>query len=147
MFLFPFLVLAALCLALMSVVFPVSAVRSLARAGRRVEEGKSWSEALELGPLVHLSVIALIAAFVVYGHALSSYGPSLFPEDTCFVRAGIQAPPVSHDAFPLSTVCPSAYEPGGVEIVPSWTNPTILALVAVAAVILAAAYVVHLRRT
>ncbi|MCK9871777.1 hypothetical protein AB0M72_18665 [Nocardiopsis dassonvillei] len=147
MFLFPFSLLAFLCLIVMCVVFPVSATRSLVRAGRRVEEGKAWSEAVELGPLIHLSAIAFTAAFVVYGRAHLYYAPSLFPEDTCFLRANTQAPPVSHDAFPLSTVCPSAYEPGGVEIVPAWTNPTIAALVAVAAVILAAAYAVHLRRT
>ncbi len=145
MFLFPFSLLAVLCLIVMCVVFPISAVRSLRRVRHRVEGGKSWPEALELGPLIQLSAIAFVAAFVVYGRAHLYYAPSLFPEDTCFVREGIQAPPVSHDAFPLSTVCPSA-GPGGLEIVPAWTNPAIAALVAVAAVILAAAYTVHLRR-
>ncbi|MFD6950888.1 hypothetical protein A6A08_19290 [Nocardiopsis sp. TSRI0078] len=76
------------------------------------------------------------------------YAPSLFPEDTCFARACIQEAPVSHDAFPLSTVCPSSpHGSAGLELVPLWVNPTITALVVVSAVILAAVYAVHLRRT
>ncbi|MES0832268.1 hypothetical protein [Nocardiopsis tropica] len=144
---FPLLIPAVQCLILMSVMFLVSGISSLKRTGRRVEEGASWAEAVEPGPLIHVAAIALLAALVVQLRALMYYGPSFFPEDTCILHANIQAPPSSHDAFPISTVCPYGLDPGGVEIVPAWTNPTIAVLVAAAAVILAAAYAVHRRRT
>ncbi|MFE3069934.1 hypothetical protein [Streptomyces sp. NPDC059247] len=60
------------------------------------------------------------------GGALHLYGmsylPFLFPEDACWFGAGVKAYPDSSGTLPVSLVC------RGVEIVPWWVNPGLLAL-------------------
>ena len=83
-------------------------------------------------PLALVAGLATTTAFLVFSHADLMYSPGMYGDKTCFARMGVSAHPESHSYFPLSTVC------SGVEIVPTWVNPTLVALLTLAAVTLAA---------
>ncbi|MET8180231.1 hypothetical protein [Streptomyces sp. NPDC005336] len=52
---------------------------------------------------------------------------------------GVRGFPVSHRAFPLSTVCPGGSAGEGQEIVPPWLNPVVIALLVISAAVAVAA--------
>ncbi|WP_190024573.1 hypothetical protein [Streptomyces hiroshimensis] len=94
-------------------------------------------------PLALVSLAALSSAFLIFSYAEGTYSPGLWGDKTCMFTMGDRDHPDSSSLFPLSTVC------NGVEIVPAWVNPTLVALTALAAATLVAvpfAYVVR-RRT
>ncbi|MDT0434370.1 MULTISPECIES: hypothetical protein [Streptomyces] len=105
-------------------------------AVRRVREG-GRPRLASPRPLALVSGCAAAVALLAYSHADLMYSPGLFPEGTCLLRAGYKVGPQAHSAFPLSTVCE------GVEIVPTWVNPTVTALLALAAVTLLAVPFAH----
>ncbi|MGW1249706.1 hypothetical protein [Streptomyces sp. NPDC002535] len=65
--------------------------------------------------------LAYLAGGAVHLYGLS-YMPFLFPEDACWFGVGIKAYPDSSSALPVSLVC------HGIEVVPWWVNPGLLAL-------------------
>lgn len=90
------------------------AVRRLREGGRpRLESPK---------PLALVTGFAATSAFLIFSHADFLYSPGMYGDKICMARMGVRAYPESHSYFPLSTVC------SGVEIVPPWVNPAVVAL-------------------
>ncbi|MFF4601974.1 hypothetical protein ACFY12_04335 [Streptomyces sp. NPDC001339] len=127
----------------------IAALLGLVRHARqRIREGNRPRLASPK-PLMLVFAVSLSAVFLVYSYATGVYSPGLFPDKTCYFRMGARTFPESFSEFPISTIC------SGVEIVPSWVNPTLFALIAVSAATLGAtpfAYLVRrfpatLRRT
>ncbi|MFI7277643.1 hypothetical protein [Streptomyces sp. NPDC049879] len=88
-------------------------------------------------PLALVCCLSVCAALLFRVYAEATYATAfLDPEDVCRYSVGANVRPETQTRFPLSTVCQ------GVEVVPSWVNPTLYALLTLAAVTLTAAVLV-----
>ncbi|MFB7457342.1 hypothetical protein [Streptomyces sp. NPDC056188] len=122
-----------------ALVLAATVIGLVAHAVRRLREG-GRPRLASPRPLALGTGFAATSAFLIFSHADLLYSPGMYGDKTCMARMGVRDYPDSHSYFPLSTVC------GGVEIVPVWINPAVVALLALAAVTLAAlpfAYVVR----
>ncbi|MFR9722650.1 hypothetical protein ACL02R_04645 [Streptomyces sp. MS19] len=88
-------------------------------------------------PLALVCCLSVCAALLFRLYAELEYATSFKdPQDICIFSVGANVRPQTQTRFPLSTVCQ------GVEVVPSWVNPTLYALLTPAAVTLTAAVLV-----
>ncbi|MFJ2933548.1 hypothetical protein ACIO8G_12315 [Streptomyces sp. NPDC087219] len=83
--------------------------------------------------------LAYLAGGAVHVYGLS-YLPFLFPEDACWFGVGIKAYPDSSGALPVSLVC------HGIEVIPWWVNPGLLAFALVAVTATVTSVVLALRQ-
>ncbi|MDT0347612.1 hypothetical protein [Streptomyces litchfieldiae] len=120
------------CVALVSLIMCTYGL--IAHAIRRLREG-GRPRLASPKPLALVSGVSASAAVLLLAYAVWTYATAWFagPEDTCLRTVGTRVRPESESILPASLVC------DGVELVPSWVNPTVFGLAGLATVTFTAA--------